>query len=177
MKMKRFGFCGIASFVVSMLIPFAVLTGCGSKPAEKVVAEQKTEQQIEAEIKSRVEALAAEYNKEEYVDLYGLYMSSELRELMNKGWEKDEMYLEADAFLNVQDYETITAEIEAVNVKSETEASVSMCFVDSYSGKLEPTTLEFIYENGEWRVDDIITDGWSLKTATAEFLNSPGGWY
>lgn len=171
MKTKGGYFSRLALLAVYMMVSLAVITGCGSKPAEKAVAEEKIDVEgIKLQLEARVNKIAADYN--EYVDVYKVYLSSELYKMYNNACEKDYIFTDACVFLDAQDYDKITAEINAIEVKSNTVASVSMCFIDSYYGKFDPITLEFIYENGEWRVDDIVRADGTLRATITNFMNS-----
>ena len=141
--------------------------------ADKAVAGEKLDVKgVKSQLTARVHQLAADYNLPG--NFYKKYFSSELYETFINASEKyDKDICDGGMFLDTQEHYKITAEINYIEVKSNTKASVSVSFIDSGYGKCLPRTIEFIYENGEWRVDDVVlATGETLRAVIIDILNS-----
>lgn len=79
-------------------------------------------------------------------------------------------FMDANVWLNSQEWETITYTIQSFE-STDLKAVVGVYFVDSWSGQRPLKIIDFVRDNGEWKVDDLKNeDGWSLKKYSKDFI-------
>lgn len=134
---------------------------------------QSEKQSIEeANIKNRIKNIYSDVNLNN-INVDEKYLSEDLKKLMDKAFSLVEGpdYIDYNIWFQGQDHETLTAIILDCYLINKAQAIARIQVVDSYFGKLSSPTLYLHHENGDWYVDDIITDrNNSLKIYTIKFI-------
>ena len=141
-----------------------------------IINEKQLNEENKAKIIARIEKIFEDVtlhnNTEEK------YLSKSLRELMDKAYSLADGpgYLEADIWTETQDWDTVTANILDCSFANKTFASVHIEVINTRSNdncySLGVRRLDFIFEKGDWFVDNIISEAYngSFKKYTKDFI-------
>ena len=176
-KMKDIGKLALKVVVVFLLLVVGI-SKCNDYLEEKEHQEYLAQQdRIRAEIKEGarkdIEICLNEICKELTSHNLGTerFLTNEFMAVLEKAYNiGGPDFMDANVWLNSQDWETITYNIKSFEATDQ-KAVVEVYFVDSWSGQRPLKIIDFVRDNREWKVDDLKNeDGWSLKKYSKDFI-------
>ena len=176
-KMKDIGKLALKVVVVFLLLVVGI-SKCNDYLEEKEHQEYLAQQdRIRAEIKEGarkdIEICLNEICKELNSHNLGTerFLTKEFMTVLEKAYNiGGPDFMDANVWLNSQDWETITYNIKSFEATDQ-KAVVEVYFVDSWSGQRPLKIIDFVRDNREWKVDDLKNeDGWSLKKYSKDFI-------
>lgn len=176
-KMKGIGKLALKVVVVFLFLVVSI-SKCNDYLEEKEHQEYLAQQdRIRAEIKEGarkdIEICLNEICKELTSHNLGTerFLTKEFMEVLEKAYNiGGPDFMDANIWLNSQDWETITYNIKTFEATDQ-KAVVEVYFVDSWSGQRPLKIIDFVRDNREWKVDDLKNeDGWSLKKYSKDFI-------
>jgi len=147
--------------MLAMMVAALVFTACGGQKGGSTSNEDEIKQRIEA-IFNEVYNPTQEYSTVDALDKK--FMSHDYNEVWDYAWNNcEEPFMDYDHWTQSQDSDNPSMEVKSVSKKSDYKATADIVIRAFPNSSGTPVTLVLVLENGEWRIDDFISNGESEK--------------